>query len=45
MANTGKNKNGCQFYITLNKCDWLDGKNVVFGKVINEDGIQILRKI
>ena len=27
------NTNGCQFFITCAKCDWLDGKHVVFGKV------------
>lgn len=32
MANSGPNSNGCQFFITCNKCDWLDGKHCVFGR-------------
>ncbi|KAG1739892.1 cyclophilin-like domain-containing protein [Suillus paluster] len=43
MANSGPNTNGCQFFITTDKCDFLDGKHVVFGKVI--DGMLTLRKI
>ncbi|KAG8906293.1 hypothetical protein FRB99_007162 [Tulasnella sp. 403] len=43
MANSGPNTNGCQFFITTAACDFLDGKHVVFGKVI--DGLLTLRKI
>jgi peptidyl-prolyl isomerase H (cyclophilin H) len=43
MANSGANTNGCQFFVTCNKCEWLDGKNVVFGQVI--DGLLTVRKV
>uniref|UniRef100_A0A8C5GXS7 Peptidyl-prolyl cis-trans isomerase n=1 Tax=Gouania willdenowi TaxID=441366 RepID=A0A8C5GXS7_GOUWI len=43
MANSGPGTNGCQFFITCTKCDWLDGKHVVFGKLV--DGLLIMRKI
>ena len=35
MANSGKNKNSSQFFITLAPLPHLDGVNVVFGKVIS----------
>ncbi|XP_016419472.1 peptidyl-prolyl cis-trans isomerase H isoform X1 [Sinocyclocheilus rhinocerous] len=43
LANSGPGTNGCQFFITCTKCDWLDGKHVVFGKVV--DGLLVMRKI
>ena len=38
QANSGPGTNGCQFFITCTKCDWLDGKHVVFGEF--EIGLQ-----
>jgi|TARA_B110000977_G_scaffold9004_2_gene11955 cyclophilin family peptidyl-prolyl cis-trans isomerase len=43
MGNTGKNSNGSQFFITFAPCKSLDGKHVVFGKVVH--GMGVLDKI
>lgn len=36
MANEGPNTNQSQFFVTCAPAPWLDGRNVVFGRVCSE---------
>lgn len=43
-ATPGANESNCsQWFITLDRCDWLNGKHTIFGKVVGSTIFNVLR--
>jgi peptidyl-prolyl isomerase H (cyclophilin H) len=45
MANSGKDTNGCQFFLTCAAAPHLDGKHVVFGQVADGESLDVVKKV
>ncbi len=46
MARTSDpNSASCQFFICLDRCDFLDGKYTVFGELVDDESLEVLKKI
>jgi cyclophilin family peptidyl-prolyl cis-trans isomerase len=45
MANSGPHTNGCQFFLTTKAAPHLDGKHVVFGRVMDSASMLAVRKV
>ncbi|KAM0678652.1 hypothetical protein BDAP_000761 [Binucleata daphniae] len=45
MANHGPNTNGCQFFIVTGKCDHLNGRHTVFGKLADEESLKTVLQL
>jgi peptidyl-prolyl cis-trans isomerase A (cyclophilin A) len=46
MANSGPNTNGSQFFITVDKTEWLTGNHTIFGEVVEgQDVVDAITKV
>ncbi|OQY42641.1 MAG: peptidylprolyl isomerase [Fusobacteriia bacterium 4572_74] len=45
MANAGPNTGGSQFFMTMYAADWLNHKHTVFGEVISDADLVVIKKL
>ena len=45
MANAGPNTGGSQFFMTMYAADWLNHKHTVFGEIVSDADLNIIRKL
>ncbi|CAM3076476.1 peptidylprolyl isomerase [Streptobacillus felis] len=45
MANAGPNTNGSQFFITTVVTEWLNNNHTIFGEVVSEEDLEVVKKL
>lgn len=45
MANAGPGTNGSQFFITTVPTEWLNGNHTIFGEVVSDEDLEIVKKL